>query len=340
MLVPSCSRQVEPGMVVHTRTERVDHARKMVLEFLGSSVDLSLHRHVDRVERRVRRRPDALRRRGRHRRPAGQGRQRPVRPRLREVHPLLQVRRRLRRAVAEHLRHRRRRPRVRRHGCRPSTTSPLPDSACVYCGNCIEVCPTGALMFTSEHDMRADGTWDESTARPSPTRSARTAGSAATSRLHVQDNTIVKVMSPERPARSPTATCASRAASASSTSRTVRADRRSGYEPQTYESQTVGVAVTVTGVSSCSTVRWQRSTWPVDSSPDLGLGDVAHALDHPVAAGVEHAPRRRVGRAGDLADSRMRGFSSPSTLGTADSSASVYGWFGPSKICRRWCRAP
>ena len=34
---------------------------------------------------------------------------------------------------------------------------PLPDSACVYCGNCIEVCPTGALMFTTEHDMRDAG---------------------------------------------------------------------------------------------------------------------------------------------------------------------------------------
>src|SRR5439155_468701 len=30
----------------------------------------------------------------------------------------------------------------------------LPESACVYCGNCIGVCPTGALMFKSEHDMR------------------------------------------------------------------------------------------------------------------------------------------------------------------------------------------
>src|SRR5205814_4323531 len=39
---------------------------------------------------------------------------------------------------------------------------PLPDSACVYCGNCIGVCPTGALMFKSEFDMRAAGTWDES----------------------------------------------------------------------------------------------------------------------------------------------------------------------------------
>src|SRR5204862_7748624 len=39
---------------------------------------------------------------------------------------------------------------------------PLPESACVYCGNCIGVCPTGALMFKSEFDMREAGTWDES----------------------------------------------------------------------------------------------------------------------------------------------------------------------------------
>ncbi len=39
--------------------------------------------------------------------------------------------------------------------------NPLPDSACVYCGNCIAVCPTGALMFGSEHDLREAGAWDE-----------------------------------------------------------------------------------------------------------------------------------------------------------------------------------
>ena len=38
----------------------------------------------------------------------------------------------------------------------------LPESACVYCGNCIAVCPTGALMFKSEYDHRQAGTWDES----------------------------------------------------------------------------------------------------------------------------------------------------------------------------------
>ena len=46
---------------------------------------------------------------------------------------------------------------------------PLPDSACVYCGNCIGVCPTGALMFKSEYDMRAAGTWDEAQQRTTDT---------------------------------------------------------------------------------------------------------------------------------------------------------------------------
>src|SRR6266571_1770212 len=42
VLVPACSRPVEPKMVVHTDTERVRLSRRLVLEFLASSVDLSL----------------------------------------------------------------------------------------------------------------------------------------------------------------------------------------------------------------------------------------------------------------------------------------------------------
>ena len=95
------------------------------------------------VHRRAPRLPRALRRAARALRPAGtagpdrdrqahraprragradrgdglcpdEGRQRALRPRLLEVHPLLQVRRRLRRAVPEHVRDRRRRTRLRR----------------------------------------------------------------------------------------------------------------------------------------------------------------------------------------------------------------------------------
>ena len=47
MLVPSCARKAEDGMVVKTDTERVRHSRKMVLEFLGSSVDLTTAPNVD-----------------------------------------------------------------------------------------------------------------------------------------------------------------------------------------------------------------------------------------------------------------------------------------------------
>ena len=41
MLVPACARQAESGMVVRTDTERVRRSRKVVLELLASSVDLS-----------------------------------------------------------------------------------------------------------------------------------------------------------------------------------------------------------------------------------------------------------------------------------------------------------
>src|ERR1700694_5019256 len=40
-LVPACSRQVEAGMVIRTDSERVRLSRRIVLEFLASSVDVS-----------------------------------------------------------------------------------------------------------------------------------------------------------------------------------------------------------------------------------------------------------------------------------------------------------
>ena len=138
VLVPSCSRAVEEGMVVRTRSDRVKHSRKLVLELLASSVDLSTTPDVERVDRRIRRQAGALRPAGaaragrnarrvgrrtsraagsgvrRDRRRADEGRQRSLRPRLRQVHSLLQVRRGVRAGSSEHFRHRRRRPRVRR----------------------------------------------------------------------------------------------------------------------------------------------------------------------------------------------------------------------------------
>jgi predicted molibdopterin-dependent oxidoreductase YjgC len=65
----------------------------------------------------------------------------------------------------------------------------------VYCGNCVEVCPTGALSFKTEFDMRAAGTWDE----PSQSRTTTICvycGVGCNLTLHVQENEIVKVTSP------------------------------------------------------------------------------------------------------------------------------------------------
>src|SRR5437899_11420173 len=42
VLVPACSRKVEAGMKVQTNSERVKHSRRLVLELLASSVDMSL----------------------------------------------------------------------------------------------------------------------------------------------------------------------------------------------------------------------------------------------------------------------------------------------------------
>ena len=72
---------------------------------------------------------------------------------------------------------------------------PLPTSACVYCGNCIGVCPTGALMPKVEHDMRQEGTWNE-TKQTQDTTVCPYCGVGCALTLHVQDNRILKVTSP------------------------------------------------------------------------------------------------------------------------------------------------
>jgi predicted molibdopterin-dependent oxidoreductase YjgC len=71
----------------------------------------------------------------------------------------------------------------------------LTDSACVYCGNCVGVCPTGALMFRSEFELRAAELWDEQAQTVTRTVCSF-CGVGCNLDLHVQDNRIVKVTSP------------------------------------------------------------------------------------------------------------------------------------------------
>jgi predicted molibdopterin-dependent oxidoreductase YjgC len=192
-LVPSCSRRVEPGMQIQTDSHRVKLARKMVLEFLASSVDLSLSAQAQSYMTRYQARPERY--------GAGETVQQPV-----KIDNDLYVRdyskcilcykcveacgsdaqNTFAIAVAG-----------RGFDARISTErdAPLPESACVYCGNCIGVCPTGALMFKSEYDMRQAGTWDESRQRMTDTICPY-CGVGCTLTLHTQENRIVKVTSP------------------------------------------------------------------------------------------------------------------------------------------------
>ena len=218
VLVPSCSRKVTAGMVIKTNSERVRHSRKMVLEFLGSSVDLSTTPDVadwlvDYQAKPERYGPPAPPSPAGARDASRVGHHAPPDPRyaatvaqppkidndlyLRDYSKCILCYKCVEAcgtdwqntfaiAVAG-----------RGFDARIATefATPLPNSACVYCGNCIAVCPTGALMFKSEYDHREAGTWDE--ARQTVTRTVCPyCGVGCNLELHVQDNEIVKVTSP------------------------------------------------------------------------------------------------------------------------------------------------
>lgn len=192
-LVPSCSRKAEDGMVVRTDSERVRHSRKMVLEFLAASTDLSTAPDAQRYAAEYDAQPQ------RHGAPP-QPRQ-PV-----KIDNELYVRDYAKcilcykcvEACGEEAQHTFAIAVAGRGDKATIATEfdvPLPESACVYCGNCIGVCPTGALMFTSEYEMREAGTWNEPEQTQTDTICSY-CGVGCTLTLHVQENRIVKVTSP------------------------------------------------------------------------------------------------------------------------------------------------
>lgn len=217
-LVPSCSRKAEPGMKVATDSERVRTSRKLVFELLASSVDLSAAPGVSRWMERYGCDPARF---GPSAAPAPAGERDAAEPGHHHVEDGSCAA-----TVAQP-------PKVdnelfvrdyakcmlcykcveacgtdaqntfaiavagRGFDARISTEfdTPLDDSACVFCGNCIGVCPTGALVFKSEFDMRAAGTWDESR-QSEATTVCPYCGVGCTLTLHTQDERIVKVTSP------------------------------------------------------------------------------------------------------------------------------------------------
>ena len=194
VLVPACARKAEPGMVVHTDSERVRHSRKMVLEFLASSVDLSTAPQATQYCERYGADPSRY---GTDAATVAQAPKIDNNLYVRDYAKCILCYKCVEACGTDAQNTFAIAAAGRGFDARISTEfdTPLPDSACVYCGNCIGVCPTGALMFSSEHDMRAEGTWDESRQTQTDTICPY-CGVGCTLRLSVQDNDIVKVTSP------------------------------------------------------------------------------------------------------------------------------------------------
>jgi NADP-reducing hydrogenase subunit HndD len=195
VLVPSCSRPVEPGMVVHTDSERVRTSRRMVLELLASSVDL------DRADEQVH---GWMERYGVDAQRYGEDIATVAQPP--KIDNDLYVRDYARcilcykcvEACGEEAQNTFAIALGGRGFGAHITTEfdvPLTDSACVYCGNCIGVCPTGALIPTREFDLREAGDWDPQ--RQSVTRTVCSfCGVGCNLELTVQDGAIVRADSP------------------------------------------------------------------------------------------------------------------------------------------------
>ncbi len=143
LLLPSCVAQVSPGMVVHTRSDRVERSRRTILEMLASAVDLSeapqILQQVEDYAADLQRFPDARRRQ----------------PPLLDDNPMyirdyakcvlcwrcVQV-------CADDAQY----TYAINFSGRGFNTQiatffdqPMPQTTCVFCGQCVGVCPSGAL---------------------------------------------------------------------------------------------------------------------------------------------------------------------------------------------------
>ena len=192
-LVSSCSRVCEDGAQILTDTDRVHRSRKMVLEFLASSNDLS--QSPDLVAWLEMYGADTER----YQTPAKIDDQIKIEDDLFiRAYDRCVLCYKCVEACGDDAQHTFAIAIAGRgFDARVSTEYEvaLPESACVYCGTCVGVCPTNALQFKTEFDLRDASDW-----RPSEQKVTETVcsycGVGCSLELHTQDNQIVKVTSP------------------------------------------------------------------------------------------------------------------------------------------------
>jgi predicted molibdopterin-dependent oxidoreductase YjgC len=194
VLVPACSRRAEAGMKVQTNSPRVRTSRKVVLELLASSVDLTTADSLQPMLREYGADPARF-----------GGEVATVAQPVKDDNDLY-VRDYAKCVLCYKC--------VEACGTDAQNTFaiavagrgfhahisteldvPLPESACVYCGNCIAVCPTGALMVKPEFELRLAGAWAPERQQVTDTICPY-CGVGCTLTTHVQDDRIVKVTSP------------------------------------------------------------------------------------------------------------------------------------------------
>jgi predicted molibdopterin-dependent oxidoreductase YjgC len=193
-LVPACSRLVEAGMQVLTDSPRVRQARRVVLELLQSSVDTSTAPDLLKFAQQYDTHPEHFY--------GGERVEQPLRADDNELYV-----RDYRKCILCY-------KCVEACGDEVQFTfaigvagrgfeahidtgfdAPLAETPCVYCGNCVAVCPTGALMGRKEWDLRQQDEWkpDEQVVQDTV---CPYCGVGCGLRVRSQDGQIVKVESP------------------------------------------------------------------------------------------------------------------------------------------------
>ncbi|MGE5673295.1 MAG: 2Fe-2S iron-sulfur cluster-binding protein [Mycobacterium leprae] len=157
-LVPSCSRQVSDGMVIHTDSERVHRSRKMVLELLMTEIDTSAAPELLAYAQFYGANPD------RFPTPEHTAKERPPiidNPFFVRDYAKCMACMRCVLTCGDDIQHTYAIA-MMGHGHETtvgagSATNDLTESPCVFCGNCVGACPTGALMPLTEYEARQAG---------------------------------------------------------------------------------------------------------------------------------------------------------------------------------------
>jgi len=158
-LMPACVTAVGEGMVVHTHSERVNRARRTILEMLAASVDLSQAPELQAQMKTYGADPDRF--------PGAVKRAAPVMDDnpffIRDYSQCLMCWR-CSQACGDDMQFTYALSiGGRGHESQITTffNAPLPETTCVFCGNCVAVCPTNALLGKTEFFLEQGLDYDQ-----------------------------------------------------------------------------------------------------------------------------------------------------------------------------------